>query len=308
MTDIILHHYWPSTVAEKVRTSLGIKKLQWRSVEIPRLPPKPQLTPLTGGYRRTPVMQIGADIYCDSRCIIEEINARFPENSSIADADLATRSIINRWGEVDVFNSGAGAVISDLMENLPPEWVEDRLRLYYGPTKKPDELAAERLHLVSQCRVLFSWVEQLLNDTRPYLLGQRPDTADSSVYYVVWAMRNNFSGGPELFIEFPLLTAWADRVEAIGYGEHSDMSADEALRIARDYTPDTPETDDPRDPQGLRPGTKVSVRPAGDGGDPDVVGEVVLLRTDRIALRHHSAEAGDIVIHFPRLGYHVSTI
>ena len=29
--------------------------------------PKPNLTALTGGYRKTPVLQIGADIYCNSQ-------------------------------------------------------------------------------------------------------------------------------------------------------------------------------------------------------------------------------------------------
>ena len=58
---------------------LGMKGLAWRSVEIPRLPPKPDLMPLTGGYRQTPVLQVGADIYCDSRRIIAEIDRRHPE-------------------------------------------------------------------------------------------------------------------------------------------------------------------------------------------------------------------------------------
>ena len=61
-SEVIFHAYPQSPVAEKVRVAFGIKGLAWRKVEIPRLPPKPMLTALTGGYRRTPVMQIGADI------------------------------------------------------------------------------------------------------------------------------------------------------------------------------------------------------------------------------------------------------
>jgi len=79
MSEIILHNYPQSPVAEKVRVSFGIKGLSWRSVEIPRIPPKPLLMPLTGGYRRTPVMQIGADVYCDSQCIMREIERRHPQ-------------------------------------------------------------------------------------------------------------------------------------------------------------------------------------------------------------------------------------
>ena len=81
MSEIILHNYPQSPVAERARAALGIKGLSWRWVEIPRLPPKDDLTALTGGYRRTPVMQIGADIYCDSHCMLRELERRFPEPS-----------------------------------------------------------------------------------------------------------------------------------------------------------------------------------------------------------------------------------
>ncbi|MCK4940436.1 MAG: glutathione S-transferase N-terminal domain-containing protein, partial [Rhodospirillaceae bacterium] len=57
--QVILHHYPQSPVSEKIRVVLGMKDLTWKSVLIPRLPPKPNLMPLTGGYRLTPVMQIG---------------------------------------------------------------------------------------------------------------------------------------------------------------------------------------------------------------------------------------------------------
>jgi glutathione S-transferase len=86
-SEIILHNYPQSPVAEKVRVALGIKGMPWRSVEIPRLAPKPMLTRLTGGYRRTPVMQIGADIYCDSQCIIRELERCHPAPSLFPSSD-----------------------------------------------------------------------------------------------------------------------------------------------------------------------------------------------------------------------------
>ena len=79
MSEIILHHYPQSPVAEKVRIALGVKKLPWRSVIIPRIPPKPDVIILTGGYRRTPIMQIGADVYCDSMCILRALERITPE-------------------------------------------------------------------------------------------------------------------------------------------------------------------------------------------------------------------------------------
>ena len=57
-TELILHHYAMSPFAEKIRAILGYKGLSWRSVDIPVVMPKPDLTALTGGYRKTPVLQI----------------------------------------------------------------------------------------------------------------------------------------------------------------------------------------------------------------------------------------------------------
>ena len=79
MTELILHHYAISVFSERVRLALGLKRLSWRSVSIPHMMPKPDLMPLTGGYRRTPVLQIGADIYCDTLLILRKIEALYPE-------------------------------------------------------------------------------------------------------------------------------------------------------------------------------------------------------------------------------------
>src|ERR1700687_2733100 len=81
MADIILHHYDTSPYSEKVRLGFGLKGLAWASVELPQIMPKPNLTALTGGYRKTPVLQIGADIYCDSQLIMRELERRHPTPS-----------------------------------------------------------------------------------------------------------------------------------------------------------------------------------------------------------------------------------
>ena len=77
--DLILHHYDFSNYAEKVRLALGFKGFDWYSVIIPSTAPKPELTPLTGGYRRPRVLQIGADIFCDTRRIMLELERLQPE-------------------------------------------------------------------------------------------------------------------------------------------------------------------------------------------------------------------------------------
>ncbi len=83
---IILHHFPQSPFSEKIRLIFGLKKIAWTSVVITRIMPRPDLMPMTGGYRRTPVMQIGADIYCDTQCIIRELERRFPEPTLFPEA------------------------------------------------------------------------------------------------------------------------------------------------------------------------------------------------------------------------------
>ena len=79
MSELVLHHYGTSPFSEKVRLVLGMKRLEWRSVTVPRMLPKPDVVALTGGYRRTPFLQIGADIYCDSLLMCRVIDRLAPE-------------------------------------------------------------------------------------------------------------------------------------------------------------------------------------------------------------------------------------
>ena len=99
MTELILHHYDFSNYSEKIRLALGFKSLAWRSVIIPPIAPKPDLAPLTGGYRRTPVLQVGADIFCDTSLIARELERRFP-TPTLFPSDLAAISdAITYWAE-----------------------------------------------------------------------------------------------------------------------------------------------------------------------------------------------------------------
>ncbi len=53
-------------------------------MDIPLALPKPDLTALTGGYRRTPVLQIAADIYCDTALIAQVLEDLQPAPSLFA--------------------------------------------------------------------------------------------------------------------------------------------------------------------------------------------------------------------------------
>jgi glutathione S-transferase len=306
MDQIILHHYPPSPVSEKVRIGLGIKGLEWRSVEIPRMPPKPDVMPLTGGYRRTPVMQIGADIYCDSQCILRELQRRFPEPSFYPGGADGLPWGISKWTDA-MFDLVVRVIFGASADQLPEAFAKDRSRLFFGPDYDLKAVQADLPHTVAQLRGQLGWVEQRLATGRRFMLGDVAGLPDALVYYLVWFIRGRWQGGPELLSEFSALEAWEARVKAIGHGKPTDMTSTEALEVARIAEPATPEQSDPRDPQGLRPGARVSVVADTDSGETPVVGVVQLVSRDSIALLRDDPRVGTVCVHFPRVGYRVAS-
>ncbi len=308
VTDIILHHYPQSPVAEKVRVVLGMKNVSWHSVQIPRLPPKPDLMPLTGGYRRTPVLQVGADIYCDSQCIIRELERRCPQPTLFPNNAAGLPWAVSRWTDGPLFTSIIGAVMGAQADELPEEFASDRGRLYFGPNF--DWQAQKKMlpHTLAQIRAQLGWIEERLSGDRDFMLGSSPGLPDALCYHVVWFFRGRYAGGPALLDQFPNLLAWEKRVAAIGHGRPEDLDAKQALEIARAATAASAEHADASDPQGLAPGQMVAVVPDVDGGDPSVEGRVVAVSIDTIAISRSAPEVGDIVVHFPRVGYRVTPL
>ena len=213
MTDVILHHYPMSPYAEKVRKALGIKRLAWRSVTIPVIMPKPDLTPLTGGYRKTPVMQIGADIYCDSQLILRELERRFPEPSFYRGSDAGTANALSFYLDRTLFSPVVGMTFGLSPKALPEGFAEDRAKLMGR------ELNLERLKqavpmLLDQLRPQFAWIEAMLVDGRAYLCGEHPTTVDCSAYQLCWFITTNVSGATPPLGELPKMHAWMQRMAA----------------------------------------------------------------------------------------------
>ena len=306
-SEIILHNYPQSPVAEKVRTAFGFKGLSWCNVEIPRLPPKPMLTALTGGYRRTPVMQIGADIYCDSQCIIREIERRHPSPSFMPTSDAGLMWCLSRWTDGDLFDLAVKIVLGAAGGALPRDFAEDRGRLYLGEDWAAglERANAKLPHLVSQLRAPLAWLNRQLSDGRIFLLGPVPAAIDAQIYCVVWFIRGRWDGGPPLLAEFPALPRWEDSVRAIGHGEQSDMNPEDAIARAKTLEPSTDAGVAENDPQGIKVGMPVTVQPDVDGGEQPVEGKVRMANAETIAVDRHSEETGTVCVHFPRAGYRV---
>lgn len=305
--EVIFHAYPQSPVAEKVRVVFGIKGLDWRSVEIPRLPPKPMLTALTGGYRRTPVMQIGADIYCDSQCIIRELERRFPSPTIMPTAEHGLMWCLSRWTDGPLFDQTVRHVLGAAGDGLDKDFAADRGRLYLGEDWAAGlkQANADLPHLVSQMRAPLSWVNAQLSDGRAFLLGDEPAAIDAQFYYVVWFLRGRWSGGPSFLSEFEQLLRWEDNIRAIGHGTSSIMDAGDAISCAHGAVSIAPTGVAAHEPQGLSVGQSVTIRPDVNGGEQPVVGTIRYADAQTVVIERSADDVGTVCVHFPRAGYRI---
>jgi glutathione S-transferase len=300
--DYILHHYEGSPFAQKARWYFGLKKLAWRSVQIPMVMPKPLLMPLTGGYRRTPVMQIGADIYLDTTLIAAELERRHPEPTLYPSGGPGLAAMLTAWADQNLFLPAANFSLAMVAEKLPAGFFEDRAKMMNRPVTPIEKLKGAIPLFKSQMYVQLDRLANLLSDGRSFLLGERPGLADFAVAHPVW-MVGTISGrrAAAALDAYATVRAWLDRVNAIGTGTRSELDAKEALAIAKAATPEPlRESEEVEGAPAL--GARVSVQTEDRVPEP-VVGEVVLMRRDEIAIRRTDPEAGEIVVHLPRAGF-----
>ena len=170
MTELILHHYDISPYAEKIRLAFGLKGLAWASVIVPATLPKPDLMPLTGGFRRTPVLQIGADIYCDTLRIAMELDQRCPEPRLLPESGggAGFDGILATWAERVLMWPTARYVTGMNRDALPEAFFRDRAEMRGHPVPTPDEVAAGLPHEEGQLGLMLGWVEDLLADDRRF--------------------------------------------------------------------------------------------------------------------------------------------
>ena len=302
MADYILHQYDSSPFAYKARLMMGFKKLAWRAVEIPFVMPKPLLMPLTGGYRRTPVMQIGADIYFDTALIAAELERRQPSPTFYPTGGAAMAQIFTAWADQNLFLPAANYSLSIVADRLPADFFEDRAKMMGRPVTPVEKMKAATPLFKSQMCLQVDRLADLLSDGRSFLLGEKAGLADIAVAHPLWmAAKNSGKRAAVAFEPYPTVRAWIDRVDAIGPGTRSAMSAEEALAVAKAATPETPrESEEVEGAPKL--GTRVSVQTEDRVPEP-VIGEVVMVRRDEIAIRRSAPEVGEVVIHVPRAGF-----
>jgi len=305
MTDIILHHYDASPFTQKALRMLGLKNLEWRSVETPMLLPKPDLVCLTGGYRGTPVMQIGADIYIDTQRIARELEHRYPEPTFFPAGDTGLAYALVKWSD-QFFQAGLKMALALLGPDWDAAFREDRQALF--AQFDFDDMDKETGHAMAQLQANAVLLDVQLADGRSFLTGDYAGLADIQAFGVPWFTRAAMPIAEELFRNFRHLPAWEARVAELGEGERQPIDVAEAHQVARESQPDLKGDVTGNDAQGLEVGMPVTVMPDDFSLRGAVEGELLRASALELAIHRSTDNFGDLVIHFPRLGYRVEPL
>jgi glutathione S-transferase len=302
MSDLILHHYPNSPFAEKIRLIFGAKKLAWRSVHIPMIMPKPDVIALTGGYRRTPILQVGADVYCDTALICDFLENRAPTATLYPTNLKGAARVLAQWADSTLFQAamaynfqpkGAQAMFPD-PEQLKI-FAQDRAAMRNNAPRMPlpEATAAYKSYLRRIASML---------DGQDYLLGSAPCVADYAIYHPLWFTRTRVPTVAGILDATPQVLAWMDRMAACGHGQPEKFSADEAIQIAKSSTPLAMSQEVFQDEHGIPLGSHVTIT-AESFGLEVTSGKLIAATRTRYTLARSDERAGELHVHFPRVGY-----
>ena len=306
MAELILHHFTASPFSEKIRRVLGYKQLAWKSVLVPITLPKPDVQALTGGYRRTPLLQIGADIYCDTALICDVLEHLQPEPSLYPEPVKGLSRILAQWADSSFFWAaiagprpaahfyGGGAADS------ADAFAADRAAMF-GTMKRlpaPDAAAARKSYLRRLSDML---------DEHPFLLGAAPCVADFAAYAPIWFGRITEPASQDMLQPVPALIEWMQRMQTIGDSESLAFDSTQAIEVAAAAEPlpvghgflvDSTFQDE----HGLALGSRVTVR-AESFGPEATEGTLIAATRTHYSLERNDRRAGTVHVHFPRIGY-----
>ena len=304
----IFHHYPQSPIAEKIRITFGIMGMEWQSVQIPRIPPKPLLMPLTGGYRRTPVLQLGADIFCDSQAIAWQLGLQNRNAPAYQLSNKSLELILGSFGEAILFSLSVRVVLTTSMGKAPEEFIKDRGSLYFEPGWTVEEMKNSLPSILLQLQAAFDLINHHLLENGPFINGDIPSYSDAVVQHCVWFLCGRWEGGIDFIKPFDAVCKQREAIASLGHGLSHDISAEQALETATKNIPNAPMGINCKFTGGLRRGQRVKIRPNGRTSDPDVIGALRYLDETVIIIDYEHEETGQVAIHFPVLGYQISAL
>ena len=149
--------------------------------------PKPQLLPLTGGYRRIPVLQIGADVYCDTQLIVRVLERLAPSPTLYPGGSEGTCEAWQLWADKLVFTAAVSVIFGEIGQFVPKEFMDDRTKMM--PGRDFNEIPKLAPHAREQLRAYIATIAAQLGDGRAHLLGAEFSLADAACFHSMWFLR-----------------------------------------------------------------------------------------------------------------------
>ncbi len=286
---------------------MGYKQLAWKSVFQPMVMPKPDMQTLTGGYRRIPILQIGNQIVCDTMLMCDVLEHLSPEKTLYPKGLKGAARTVAQWADTMLvpvamaYNfqpAGAAFVFKD----QPPEnlkaFAADRQAMRGGaPRMNPHDAAAT---YKSYLRRISSML-----DGQDFLLGNQPSIADFAVYHPLWFTRVKTPPLASVLDATPAVLAWMDAIAALEQGEPSKSNTTESIAACTINTPASSLfgiENTFQDEHGIPLGSEVTIQAESFGLEPSS-GQLVAATRTRYTLRRVDARAGEVFVHFPRIGF-----
>jgi len=301
----ILYHYLASPYSEKLRLALGVTGIQWGSVIVPAQPPRPSLDIFLSGYRRIPVLQIGAHFYCDSALAFDAlagVSDRLKPAGPLSKAD----ELLRRHAEDRIFFAVIAAappisVLRLLAQDLGLfglfRFLKDRSDMMKGST-------VEKLSQRAAARLVEDFVMQLngLLKQDQFLGGAHVGYLDLCCYHPLWMAsvinREMLSALP------PMVQAWMRRIAALGHGR--------SVLVSERQIYDRVTGDRFQDFVGELSGafardSLVSVRPT-DYARDSTEGHLVFMDEHQCVIKRNLPSGDAAFLHFPISGFEVRAL
>ena len=308
-TELILHHYEMSPFSEKIRAILGHKKLAWKSVRIPSVMPKPDVLALTGGYRKTPILQVGADVYCDSALICDVLEHVQPEPPLYPAHLKGVSRVFSQWADSTLFWAAMAYNLqpkgaAHVFAQTPPEAAKA-----FGEDRKAMAINLTRLRPADATSAYRSYLRRIAHmaEEHDFLFGVEPCIADFAAYHPLWFTRTQVPVLADVLAITPAVLEWMDRIQALGQGHPEKFSAADAVEVASKADPRLPGgnllLDSAfQDDHGIALGSRVTITAESFGPEP-TEGELIAATRTHYTLSRTDPRAGTVHVHFPRIGY-----
>ena len=300
-TALILHQYDISPFSQKAQKMMGLKGLSWQSVEMPMIAPKPDVEALTGGYRGTPVLQIGRDVFIDNWMIARALD-EFDTNGPAINAQGGLReAALYAWGE-RLFTPLLHAALAAYQSEWDADFLADRKQVF--PDVDFDTLAADDLDRRSQVRSYLGTVESQLGLGQDFLGGAQPDGWDIHVWGMVWMIHSALPALMPIVGTLPRLTDWYERMSALGTGDREDAEIDVAWQALKDGPARSLPKTSAQEPLAQWVGEAVDIS-AGSADRGSASGRLLAVDQEQVVLGVEPISGESAQVWFPRFGYHL---